>query len=68
MFFKKGEHKGKFKGLVELYKDLGVQLPAKIKLDEIIKILSTHRAFQNVSENHSSCFQEIRSYVVYFVI
>ncbi|CAF4711878.1 unnamed protein product, partial [Rotaria sp. Silwood2] len=42
-----GEYKGKSKGLVQLCKDLGVQLPAKIKLDEIIKILPTHPPFQN---------------------
>ncbi|CAF1484912.1 unnamed protein product, partial [Didymodactylos carnosus] len=34
-YFKGGENKGKSKGLVELCKDLGVQLPAKIKLDDI---------------------------------
>ncbi|CAF1673705.1 unnamed protein product, partial [Didymodactylos carnosus] len=28
-------NKGKSKGLVELCKDLGVQLPVKIKLDDI---------------------------------
>jgi hypothetical protein len=55
-YFKEGEYKGKSKGLVQLCKDLGVQLPAKIKLDEIIKKLSTHPAFQNVSGYHSSFF------------
>ena len=58
-YFKEGVHKGKSKGLIELCKDLGVQLPAKIKLDEIIKILSTHRAFHNVSGYHSSLFGHI---------
>jgi hypothetical protein len=68
-YFKGGENKGKSKGLVELCKDLGVQLPAKIKLDEIIKILSTHRAFQNVSEYHSSFFKTcLVLYVICFVI
>ncbi|CAF3013536.1 unnamed protein product [Rotaria sp. Silwood2] len=47
-----GEYKGKSKGLVQLCKDLGIQLPAKIKLGEIIKILSTHPAFQNDSRIH----------------
>ncbi|CAF4180647.1 unnamed protein product [Rotaria sp. Silwood2] len=49
-YFKEGEYKGKSKGLVQLCKDLDAQLPAKIKLDEIIKILSTHPAFQNVTK------------------
>lgn len=52
-YFKKGENKDKSKGLVEICKELGVQLPAKIKLDEIREILSKHLAFQNVSESHS---------------
>ncbi|CAF1539185.1 unnamed protein product [Didymodactylos carnosus] len=49
-YFKEGENKGKSKGLVELCKDLGVQLPAKIKLDDIRDILSMHRAFQNATK------------------
>ncbi|CAF5189048.1 unnamed protein product, partial [Rotaria sp. Silwood1] len=38
-YFKQGTNKDKSKGLVELCKELGVQLPAKIKLDEIREIL-----------------------------
>jgi hypothetical protein len=49
-YFKEGPNKDKSKGLAELSKDLGVQLPGKIKLDEIHEILSKHRAFQNVSQ------------------
>ncbi|CAF4503702.1 unnamed protein product, partial [Didymodactylos carnosus] len=49
-YFKGGENKGKSKGLVELCKVLGVQLPAKIKLDDIRDILPTHRAFQNATK------------------
>ncbi|CAF4585544.1 unnamed protein product, partial [Rotaria sp. Silwood2] len=49
-YFKQGANKGKSKGLVEVCKDLGVQLPAKVKLDEIREILSKHRAFQNHCE------------------
>ncbi|CAF4979497.1 unnamed protein product [Rotaria sp. Silwood1] len=49
-YFKGGENKDKSKGLVELCKDLGVQLPAKIKLDEIREILSAHRAFRNATK------------------
>jgi len=52
-FFKEGENKGKSKGLVELCKDLGVQLPPKIKLEEIRELLSEHPAFQNVRKNNS---------------
>ncbi|CAF5100162.1 unnamed protein product, partial [Rotaria sp. Silwood1] len=49
-YFKQGTNKDKSKGLVELCKELGVQLPAKIKLDEIREILSKHRAFQNLTK------------------
>ncbi|CAF3725413.1 unnamed protein product [Rotaria sordida] len=42
-----GVYKDQSKGLVELAKELGVQLPAKAKSDEIHKILSEHRAFKN---------------------
>ena len=52
-YFKQGPNKGKSKGLVEICKELGVQLPDKVKLDEIREILSKHRAFPNVSQN---CF------------
>ena len=52
-YFKHGGNECKSKGLVELCKDLDVQLPAKIKLDGIREIPSEHRAFENVSENHS---------------
>lgn len=51
-YFKQGPNKGKSKGLVELCKGLGVQLPASVKLDEIRGMLSKHRAFQNVSDSH----------------
>ena len=52
-YFKHEENEGKSKGLVELCKDLGVQLLPQIELDRIREILSEHRAFQNVSESHS---------------
>jgi len=44
--FGQGPNKGKGKGLVELSKDLGVQLPDRIKLNEIREILAKHQAFQ----------------------
>jgi glycerol-3-phosphate cytidylyltransferase-like family protein len=51
-YFKQGPNKGKSKGLVEICEDLGVQLPKKVKLADIHKILSKHPAFQNVSQSH----------------
>ena len=67
-YFKGGENRGKSKGLVELCKDLGVHLPAKIKLDEIRDILSQHRAFQNVSEILLLCSKTLNlmSYALLF--
>ncbi|CAF4315402.1 unnamed protein product [Rotaria sp. Silwood2] len=44
-YFKQGPYKDQSKGLAELAKELGVQLPPKAKLDEIRKLLSEHRAF-----------------------
>ena len=52
-YFKKGPYKDPSKGLAELARELGVQLPPKAKLDEIRQELSKHPAFQNVSEHHS---------------
>ncbi|CAF3987338.1 unnamed protein product, partial [Rotaria sp. Silwood1] len=49
-YFKQGAYKDQSKGLVELAKELGVQLPPKAKLDEIRALLSKHRAFQNVKK------------------
>ena len=49
--FKQGVYKDQSKGLVELAKELTVQSPATVKLDEIREILSKHRAFQNLSES-----------------
>ncbi|CAF1567259.1 unnamed protein product [Didymodactylos carnosus] len=57
-YFRGGENKDKSKGLVELCKDLGVQLPAKIKLDEIGEILSRHRAFRNTNKGTSTFVQQ----------
>jgi hypothetical protein len=38
---------------MELAKELGFSVSNKTKLAEIQKLLLTHRAFQNVSENRS---------------
>ncbi|CAF3053204.1 unnamed protein product [Rotaria sp. Silwood2] len=47
-YFKQGPYKDQSKDLAELAKELGVQLPAKTKLDKIRKLLSEHRAFKNI--------------------
>lgn len=52
-FFQEGENKGKSKGLVEICKELGIQLTPRIKLDEIHELLSGHPAFKNVRETCS---------------
>ncbi|CAF4179675.1 unnamed protein product, partial [Rotaria sordida] len=49
-YFKQGPYRDQSKGLVELAKELGVQLPAKAKLDEIRELLAEHRAFKNVTK------------------
>ncbi|CAF1339451.1 unnamed protein product [Adineta ricciae] len=49
-YFKDGANKGKSKGLVEICKDLGIQLPPKIKLEEIRELLPGHPAFQNATK------------------
>ena len=60
-YFKQGSYKEQSKGLVELAKELGIQLPDKVKLDEIREILSRHRAFQNVSQGYFIIFKILRS-------
>jgi len=52
-YLKQGPFKDQSKGLAELAKELGVQLPDKAKVDEIRKKLSEHRAFKNVSDHRS---------------
>ncbi|CAF1460445.1 unnamed protein product [Didymodactylos carnosus] len=49
-YFQRRENKDRSKGLVELCKDLDIQLPDKAKLKEMHEILSTRRAFQNVTK------------------
>ena len=48
-FLQHGESKDRSKGLVKLCKELVVQLPTKVKLEEVCEILSKYRAFQNAS-------------------
>ena len=52
-YFKQCLNKNKSKRLVEICKDLGIQLPLKTKLHQIREILSKHRGFQNVGHSHS---------------
>ena len=42
------EDKRKSKGLLILAKELKTKVPANIKLDEVKRLLSLHKAFQNV--------------------
>ena len=60
-YLKQGPYRKQSKGLVELAKELGVQLPDKVKLDEIREILSRHRAFQNVSQGYLVIFKMLCS-------
>ncbi|CAF1373048.1 unnamed protein product, partial [Rotaria sordida] len=46
-YFKQGSNNDKSKDLVEICNDLGMELSAKVKLDEICEIFSKHRVFQN---------------------
>jgi len=66
-YFKQGPYKDQSKGLAELAKELGVQLPPKAKLDEIREELSKHRAFQNVSEPFH-ILKYISSYINYSIV
>ncbi|CAF1273858.1 unnamed protein product, partial [Didymodactylos carnosus] len=46
-YFKRGENKGKSKGLLVLAKELKVKIPVNVKLEELKRLLGLHRAFQN---------------------
>jgi hypothetical protein len=47
-YFQSGPDQGKSKGLLELAKELEVNLPSKIKLDNLRDLLSDHPAFKTV--------------------
>ena len=64
-YFKQGVNKDKSKGLVEICKELGIQLPTKDKLEQIREVFSKHRAFQNVSESPFIVATYILFYIVY---
>lgn len=51
-YFKHDPNKDKSKGVVEIAKELSVQLRPRVKLDEIRATLSKHQAFQIVSQSH----------------
>ena len=47
-YFTTGEDKGKSKGLLIVAKELKIKVPANVKLEELKRLLSSHKAFQNV--------------------
>ncbi len=48
-YFSSGENKGKSKGLLVLAKELKLPVQDSMRLGDLINVLATHRAFQNVS-------------------
>ncbi|CAF1483015.1 unnamed protein product, partial [Rotaria sordida] len=46
-YFTGGANKGKPKGLLILAEELKIKVPANIKLEELKRLLSLHKAFQN---------------------
>lgn len=47
-YFKSGPNSGRSKGLLEIAKELNIQIMAKIKLEELRRKLDQHPAFRNV--------------------
>lgn len=47
-YFRGGPNKGKSKGLVEIAKELRLNAPSTLKLEELRKLLADHPAFTNV--------------------
>ncbi|CAF1597815.1 unnamed protein product [Adineta ricciae] len=48
-FFTTGVNKGQSKGLLNLAKELDIDIPQKVKLEELKRLLNLHEAFKNVS-------------------
>lgn len=48
-YFSSGANKGKSKGLLVLAKELKLPIQDSMRLGDLINVLATHRAFQNVS-------------------
>jgi len=48
-FFTAGRNKGQSKGLLILAKELGIDVPPNVRLDELKQLLNLHNAFKNVS-------------------
>ena len=53
--FKSGPQKGRSKGLLEIAKELKVDIPGKISLDELRNRLNQHPAFMNVRTDQCAC-------------
>ncbi|CAF2041902.1 unnamed protein product [Rotaria magnacalcarata] len=49
-YFQSGPHIGQSKGLLVIARELGIQVPSGVKLNELKVILSNHKAFQNNSK------------------
>lgn len=49
-YFTHGEHQGKSKGLLNLARELNIDVPDSIKLNDLKNILAQHRSFQNVND------------------
>ncbi|CAF4759017.1 unnamed protein product, partial [Rotaria sp. Silwood2] len=46
-YFTSGKDKGKSKELLILAEELNIKVPANVKLEELKRLLSLHKAFQN---------------------
>ena len=57
-FFDSGPQKGQSKGVLNIASELGIKLPKDCKLDELKSILSAHRAFQTVSLECATSFDQ----------
>lgn len=53
-YFTNGANKGKSKGLLILAKELQIKVPPDVKLKELKRLLSGHKAFQNVGRLYCS--------------
>ncbi|CAF1406848.1 unnamed protein product [Adineta steineri] len=49
-FFTRRSQKGQSKGLLILAKELGINVPPNVKLEELKQLLSLHEAFKNISK------------------
>ena len=49
-FFTTGSHRGQSKGLLVLAKELGIDVPPNVKLEQLKQLLNSHDAFKNVNK------------------